>query len=129
MAKNLENMSAEELQEQRRKIDEILAGKEKDALVEFEEAVKKLGFEKFGDRWEKYSFKLVPKAGTGTGKGRSDKGKTLPDKYRDEEGNTWSGRGQLPKVWSDKGLTLDDVKKRFTIEEKEPVAEGRKQRK
>lgn len=127
MAKNPENMTLEELREQQLKIAQLLESAEKDALVEFEEAVKKLGFEKFGDRWEKYSFKLVPKAGTGTGKGRSDKGKTLPDKYRDEEGNTWSGRGQLPKVWSEKGLTLDDVKKRFTIDKQ--IAEGRKQRK
>lgn len=127
MAKNPENMTLEELREQQLKIAQLLESAEKDALVEFEEAVKKLGFEKFGDRWEKYSFKLVPKAGTGTGKGRSDKGKTLPDKYRDEEGNTWSGRGQLPKVWSEKGLTLDDVKKRFAIDKQ--IAEGRKQRK
>lgn len=107
MVKNPENMSRDELLEQKRKIDELLESQRADTIdqlrAKWEQEAQDAGLSFFD-----VIGKSKPKAVT-----HALKGTTVPPKYRDKDGNEWTGRGQIPKVWKD--LTLDEVKERFTI--------------
>jgi H-NS histone family protein len=76
---NLGSMSVEALLKLRDDVGKVLGQK----AVQLEEQLSKLGGE----------------AGSGRrGRGSAMKGKKVPIKYRDKEGNTWAGRGAQP-VW------------------------------
>ena len=73
---NLASMSVEELLKLRDDVGKVLSQK----AVQLEEQLSKLGGE------------------ASSGRRSGMKGKKVPIKYRDKEGNTWAGRGAQP-VW------------------------------
>jgi DNA-binding protein H-NS len=76
---NLGSMSVEALLKLRDDVGKVLSQK----AVQLEQQLSKLGGE----------------AGSGRrGRGSAMKGKKVPIKYRDKQGNTWAGRGAQP-VW------------------------------
>jgi DNA-binding protein H-NS len=76
---NLGSLSVEALLKLRDDIGKVLSQR----AVQLEEQLSKLGGEVGGGR---------------RGRGSAMKGKKVPIKYRDKEGNTWAGRGAQP-VW------------------------------
>jgi DNA-binding protein H-NS len=76
---SLGSMSVEALLKLRDDIGKVLSQK----AVQLEEQLSKLGGEVGGGR---------------RGRGSAMKGRKVPIKYRDKEGNTWAGRGAQP-VW------------------------------
>jgi DNA-binding protein H-NS len=76
---SLGSMSVEALLKLRDDIGKVLSQK----AVQLEEQLSKLGGEAGGGR---------------RGRGSAMKGRKVPAKYRDKEGNTWAGRGAQP-VW------------------------------
>jgi DNA-binding protein H-NS len=91
MAKaNLSSMSVEALIKLRDKIRKVLNQR----AVQLQSQLSRLGGE-IGNR----------------GRGSSMKGRKVPAKYRDKEGNTWAGRGAQPVWLREKlkaGAKLDD---------------------
>jgi DNA-binding protein H-NS len=80
MAKsNLGSMSVEALLKLRDDVGKVLSQK----TVQLEEQLSRLGGEVSSGR---------------RGRGSAMKGRKVPAKYRDKEGNTWAGRGAQP-VW------------------------------
>ena len=75
---NLGSMSVEELLKLRDDVGKVLSQK----AVQLEEQLSRLGGE----------------AASARGRGSAMKGRKVPIKYRDKEGNTWAGRGAQP-VW------------------------------
>ena len=70
-------------------------------VTEFRERIEREALEEFGESIEKIlGHRPV-----------SLRGKKVSPKYRDKEGNEWSGRGVIPKVWSDRKLSRKDVEK------------------
>jgi hypothetical protein len=76
---SLGSMSVEALLKLRDDVGKVLSQK----AVQLEQQLSKLGGEVGGGR---------------RGRGSSMKGRKVPAKYRDKEGNTWAGRGAQP-VW------------------------------
>ena len=76
---SLSSMSVEDLLKLREDVGKVLSQR----AVQLEEQLSKLGSEAGGGR---------------RGRGSGLKGKKVPAKYRDKEGNTWAGRGAQP-VW------------------------------
>jgi DNA-binding protein H-NS len=76
---SLSSMSVEALLKLRDDVGKVLSQK----AVQLEQQLSKLGGEVGGGR---------------RGRGSSMKGRKVPAKYRDKEGNTWAGRGAQP-VW------------------------------
>jgi DNA-binding protein H-NS len=76
---NLGSLSVEALLKLRDDIGKVLSQR----AVQLEEQLSKLGGEVGGGR---------------RGRGSAMKGRKVPIKYRDKEGNTWAGRGAQP-VW------------------------------
>jgi len=76
---NLGSMSVEALLKLRDDVAKVLSQR----AVQLEEQLSKLGGEVGGGR---------------RGRGSAMKGRKVPVKYRDKEGNTWAGRGAQP-VW------------------------------
>src|SRR4029450_6104308 len=79
-APSLTAMSVEALLKLRDDVGKVLSQK----AVQLEQQLSKLGGEVGGGR---------------RGRGSAMKGRKVPAKYRDKEGNTWAGRGAQP-VWS-----------------------------
>jgi len=75
---NLGSMSVEALLKLRDDVGKVLSQK----AVQLEEQLSRLGGE----------------AASARGRGSAMKGRKVPIKYRDKEGNTWAGRGAQP-VW------------------------------
>ena len=89
---NLGSLSVEALLKLRDDIGKVLSQR----AVQLEEQLSKLGGEVGGGR---------------RGRGSAMKGKKVPIKYRDKEGNTWAGRGAHPVWLREKikaGAKLDD---------------------
>jgi DNA-binding protein H-NS len=78
-APSLASMSVEALLKLRDDVGKVLSQK----AVQLEEQLSKLGGQAGGGR---------------RGRGSAMKGRKVPAKYRDKEGNTWAGRGAQP-VW------------------------------
>jgi DNA-binding protein H-NS len=78
-APSLTAMSVEALLKLRDDVGKVLSQK----AVQLEQQLSKLGGDVGGGR---------------RGRGSSMKGRKVPAKYRDKEGNTWAGRGAQP-VW------------------------------
>jgi DNA-binding protein H-NS len=78
-APSLASMSVEALLKLRDDVGKVLSQK----AVQLEEQLSKLGGQAGGGR---------------RGRGSTMKGRKVPAKYRDKEGNTWAGRGAQP-VW------------------------------
>jgi DNA-binding protein H-NS len=76
---SLASMSVEALLKLRDDVGKVLSQK----AVQLEQQLSKLGGEGGGGR---------------RGRGSAMKGRKVPAKYRDKEGNTWAGRGAQP-VW------------------------------
>src|SRR5262245_58730193 len=76
---SLSSMSVEALLKLRDDVGKVLGQR----AVQLEDQLSKLGSEAGGGR---------------RGRGSGLKGKKVPAKYRDKEGNTWAGRGAQP-VW------------------------------
>ena len=75
-----------------------LASMSVDALLELRDDIGKVLSQK-AVRLEAQLSRLGGEAGSGRrGRGSAMKGRKVPAKYRDKDGNTWAGRGAQP-VW------------------------------
>jgi DNA-binding protein H-NS len=93
---SLASMSVEALLKLRDDVGKVLSQK----AVQLEEQLSKLGGE----------------AGSGRrGRGSAMKGRKVPIKYRDKEGNTWAGRGAQP-VWLREKLKAGAKLEDFAVE-------------
>ena len=81
-------------------IEEYLQSRKSGKINELRQAFEAIATEKFGEDWENHTNLRLVTLEELRGKGGSKlKGRTVPVKYRDSEGNEWSGRGVPPKVW------------------------------
>src|SRR5712672_2842577 len=88
---SLSSMSVEALLKLRDDVGKVLSQK----AVQLEEQLSRLGREAASER----------------GRGSAMKGRKVPIKYRDKEGNTWAGRGAQPEWLREKlkaGAKLED---------------------
>ena len=99
---NLGSMSVEALLKLRDDVGKFLSQK----VVQLEEQLSRLGGE----------------AASARGRGSAMKGRKVPIKYRDKEGNTWAGRGAQP-VWLRENLKAGAKLEDFAVEK---VAGSRK---
>jgi hypothetical protein len=108
---SLSSMSVEALLKLRDDVGKVLSQK----AVQLEQQLSKLGGE------------------AGGGRRSGLKGKKVPAKYRDKEGNTWAGRGAQPVWLRDKlkaGAKLEDFAVQKTAaSRKSPMRKARKRRK
>ena len=108
---SLSSMSVEALLKLRDDVGKVLSQK----AVQLEQQLSKLGGE------------------VGGGRRSGLKGKKVPAKYRDKEGNTWAGRGAQPVWLRDKlkaGAKLEDFAVQKTAaSRKSPMRKARKRRK
>ena len=115
MVKDITKMSASEIRE-------YLATRETEEAQKveaFRKHIEDKGCREFGDNWA-----MITGVRFDTSPG-SLKGSKAPIKYRDKDGNEWSGRGFPPKVWSflyDKdGKPLPAAKVKALLEKKDYV--------
>jgi len=111
---NLGSMSVEELLRLRDDVGKVLSQK----AVQLEQQLSKLGGDAGGGR---------------RGRGSSMKGRKVPVKYRDKEGNTWAGRGAQP-VWLREKLKAGAKLEDFAVQKtaaprKSPMRKAKKRRK
>jgi hypothetical protein len=99
---NLGSMSVEALLKLRDDIGKVLSQR----AVQLEEQLSRLGGE----------------AASARGRGSAMKGRKVPIKYRDKEGNTWAGRGAQP-VWLRENLKAGAKLEDFAVQK---VAGSRK---
>jgi DNA-binding protein H-NS len=86
-----------------------------DALLKLRDEVGKVLSQKATQLQEQLS-KLGREVGSGTaGRGSAMKGRKVPVKYRDKEGNTWAGRGAQP-VWLREKLKAGAKLEDFAVE-------------
>jgi hypothetical protein len=64
---------------------------------------------------EEQRSRLGGEAASGHGRGSAMKGRKVPIKYRDKEGNTWAGRGAQP-VWLREKLKAGDKLEDFAVQ-------------
>jgi DNA-binding protein H-NS len=111
---NLASMSVEALLKLRDDIGKVLSQR----AVQLEEQLSKLGGEASSGR---------------RGRQSGLKGRKVPIKYRDKEGNTWAGRGAQPVWLREKlkaGAKLEDFAvQKTTASRKSPMRKARKRRK
>src|SRR4029453_14851793 len=93
---SLTSMSVEALLKLRDDVGKVLSQK----AVQLEQQLSKLGGEVGGGR---------------RGRGSAMKGRKVPAKYRDKEGNTWAGRGAQP-VWLREKLKAGAKLENFAIQ-------------
>jgi DNA-binding protein H-NS len=111
---SLSSMSVEDLLKLRDDVGKVLSQK----AVQLEQQLSKLGGE----------------AGSGRrGRGSAMKGRKVPIKYRDKEGNTWAGRGAQPVWLREKlkaGAKLEDfVVQKTAVSRKASPRKAKKRRK
>src|SRR5262245_36464843 len=111
---SLSSMSVEALLKLRDDVGKVLSQK----AVQLEEQLSKLGRE----------------VGSGTAsRGSAMKGRKVPAKYRDKEGNTWAGRGAQPVWLREKlkaGAKLEDFSaKKTAVARKYSPKKAKKRRK
>jgi len=82
-----ENMSFTELAKLRGRLDQLILNRKNEAKAGLREKMAKLAREE--------GLRLDEVLGEG-GRGRRRKG-SVPIKYRDNKGNTWTGRGRMPR--------------------------------
>src|SRR5262249_49754928 len=108
------SMSVEALLKLRDDVGKVLSQK----AIQLEDQLSKLGGEVGGGR---------------RGRGSAMKGKKVPVKYRDKEGNTWAGRGAQPVWLREKlkaGAKLEDFSVQKTaVARKAPQKKAKKRRK
>jgi DNA-binding protein H-NS len=108
-APSLASMSVEALLKLRDDVGKVLSQK----AVQLEEQLSKLGGQAGGGR---------------RGRGSAMKGRKVPAKYRDKEGNTWAGRGAQP-VWLREKLKAGAKLEDFAVQKTARKASPRKAKK
>jgi DNA-binding protein H-NS len=101
---SLASMSVDALLKLRDDIGKVLSQK----TVQLEQQLSKLGGEVGGGR---------------RGRGSAMKGKKVPAKYRDKEGNTWAGRGAQP-VWLREKLKAGAKLEDFAVQKTAAARKG-----
>jgi DNA-binding protein H-NS len=101
---SLASMSVDALLKLRDDIGKVLSQK----AVQLEQQLSKLGGEVGGGR---------------RGRGSAMKGKKVPAKYRDKEGNTWAGRGAQP-VWLREKLKAGAKLEDFAVQKTAAARKG-----
>lgn len=109
---DLENMSDDQLREQRRRIDQLLDSRARSRFDEYRRAAREAGYE--------ISFTRIGETGRrrrGRISGREDRRSEIAPKYRNPENpsDTWSGRGREPK-WLQHQIAEGKSKDDFLIE-------------
>ncbi|WP_424140396.1 H-NS family nucleoid-associated regulatory protein [Roseomonas chloroacetimidivorans] len=108
---NLENLSVPELNQLIEDAKVVLDGKKQGAraqlIEEMREKAAQLGLE-LGDLLDK------PGPRTNVRKPRSDAGKTVAAKYRSPEGESWTGRGRMPR-WLAEAMHHGKAKEDFAV--------------
>ena len=93
---NLSSMSVDALLTLRDDVEKVLSQR----AVQLEQQLSKLGGEVGGGR---------------RGRGSVMKGRKVPAKYRDKQGNTWAGRGAQP-VWLREKLKAGAKRESFAVQ-------------
>lgn len=115
---DLENMSDEQLREQRSRIDQVLASRVRSRFDEFRRFARDYGYET-----------TLTRMGEGVGRrrrgqpgGRDDRRSEIAPKYRnpDNPSEIWSGRGREPR-WLQHQIAAGKTKEDFLIERKLPL--------
>jgi DNA-binding protein H-NS len=105
-----------------------LASMSVEALLKLRDDIGKVLSQKATELEEQFS-KLGAEVGAGRrGRGSAMKGRKVPVKYRDKEGNTWAGRGAQP-VWLREKLKAGAKLEDFAVEKTARKASPRKTKK